>query len=217
MQEFFAQGDKERELGIPVQMLNDREKVNIPNSQVGFIEFVVAPLIVGTVKIFPPLYEMSREIHRNLCHWTDQLVESTSPSEEEQQKLQARLEKVRLQVLNYMFLFRGHKSIVEEFETNELKLNRLRKPSRGCSGRGKGPKATGAARRRPSGNSEGARSPRIRLFPASKADELQLRGKAVGPEQPRAAHDFEQEPRHDEQLKRTLCRSAGLLTIATMR
>ena len=26
--EFFAQGDKEKELGIPVGMLNDRDKVN---------------------------------------------------------------------------------------------------------------------------------------------------------------------------------------------
>lgn len=33
LDEFFAQGDMEKERGIPVQMLNDREKVNRPNSQ----------------------------------------------------------------------------------------------------------------------------------------------------------------------------------------
>lgn len=54
--EFFNQGDREKELGIPVQMLNDREKVNVPNSQIGFIEFVVAPLIITMVKLLPPLY-----------------------------------------------------------------------------------------------------------------------------------------------------------------
>lgn len=33
----FLQGDMEKERGIPVQMLNDREKVNRPNSQVGMM------------------------------------------------------------------------------------------------------------------------------------------------------------------------------------
>merc|ERR1719221_2208292 len=38
LEEFFAQGDRERQEGIPIQMLNDREKVNKPSSQVAFIE-----------------------------------------------------------------------------------------------------------------------------------------------------------------------------------
>ncbi len=54
---------------MPVQMLNDRYKVNVPSSQVGFIEFVVAPLIVNTVKLLPPLYELSRNISRNFGSW----------------------------------------------------------------------------------------------------------------------------------------------------
>lgn len=55
-------------------MLNDRDKVSIPNSQVGFIEFVVAPLMVSTVKLFPPLFELTRNIHSNVCYWADMLV-----------------------------------------------------------------------------------------------------------------------------------------------
>lgn len=44
LEEFFAQGDKEKALGMTVQMLNDRNKVKRCQSQIGFLEFVVFPL-----------------------------------------------------------------------------------------------------------------------------------------------------------------------------
>eukprot|EP00971_Amphidinium_carterae_P220913 4386090-Amphidinium_carterae.2 len=50
LDEFFAQGDLEKEAGLPVQMLNDRDKVNRPNSQVGFIEFVITPLVEAVAR-----------------------------------------------------------------------------------------------------------------------------------------------------------------------
>merc|ERR1712039_953936 len=58
LEEFFAQGDQEKMLGIPVQFLNDRDKLNRPNSQIGFIEFMIAPLISAVIKIWPALYEL---------------------------------------------------------------------------------------------------------------------------------------------------------------
>merc|ERR1719313_1835031 len=64
LEEFFAQGDQEKKLRIPVQMLNDRDKVNKPQSQIGFIEFVVSPLIGLQLKMMPSLkhlgYNMAR-------------------------------------------------------------------------------------------------------------------------------------------------------------
>merc|ERR1711918_154094 len=56
--EFFAQGDLEKAAGIPVQMLNDRDKVNRPNSQIGFIEFMIAPLAEAMINLFPQLDEL---------------------------------------------------------------------------------------------------------------------------------------------------------------
>lgn len=44
MEEFFRQGDKEKELGLPVGGLHDRDTTNIPKSQMGFIDFIVLPL-----------------------------------------------------------------------------------------------------------------------------------------------------------------------------
>ena len=46
MEEFFKQGDKERDLKLPVSKFMDRAKdiPNIPKCQIGFIEFIVYPL-----------------------------------------------------------------------------------------------------------------------------------------------------------------------------
>lgn len=43
-QEFFAQGDKERALGLPVSALCDRTAVSVPTSQIGFLTEMVQPL-----------------------------------------------------------------------------------------------------------------------------------------------------------------------------
>merc|ERR1712217_505600 len=67
--EFFAQGDKEKKLGIPVQMLNNRDTVNRPSSQTAFIEFFVYPYNLAHVRIFSPLWEMSENLRRNLLKW----------------------------------------------------------------------------------------------------------------------------------------------------
>merc|ERR1712032_1505745 len=41
VEEFFLQGDEEKKLGIPVGMLNDRDKVSNAASEHGFINFLV--------------------------------------------------------------------------------------------------------------------------------------------------------------------------------
>lgn len=43
-EEFFRQGDYERQLNLPVTPLCDRQSMSIPRIQVGFFEFVVTPL-----------------------------------------------------------------------------------------------------------------------------------------------------------------------------
>jgi hypothetical protein len=42
--EFFAQGDKEKEIGIPISMYCDREKTDVAKSQAGFIKNIVLPI-----------------------------------------------------------------------------------------------------------------------------------------------------------------------------
>ena len=44
LDEFFAEGDDEKAMGLDVGAMNDREKVVIPKAQVGFINFITKPL-----------------------------------------------------------------------------------------------------------------------------------------------------------------------------
>jgi hypothetical protein len=94
LDEFFAQGDKEKELGIPVQMLNDRDKVSRPNSQVGFIEFVIAPMAEGMVHLFPALDDLADNMGYNGQRWAEIWVEQTKPDEEASAKVRARMAKM---------------------------------------------------------------------------------------------------------------------------
>lgn len=43
LEEFFRQGDKEKELGLPFSPLCDRKNTLVAESQIGFIEFIVEP------------------------------------------------------------------------------------------------------------------------------------------------------------------------------
>ncbi|CAH1248974.1 PDE1C [Branchiostoma lanceolatum] len=43
MEEFFRQGDKEQELGLPFSPLCDRKTTMVASSQIGFIDFIVQP------------------------------------------------------------------------------------------------------------------------------------------------------------------------------
>merc|ERR1712048_683242 len=94
LDEFFAQGDKERELGIPVQMLNDRMKVNRPNSQIGFIEFMIVPLAEALVLLLPGLDGLALHLGKNIHIWATTWVDEASPPEDAVEKVRARVQKV---------------------------------------------------------------------------------------------------------------------------
>uniref|UniRef100_A0A670IDE2 3',5'-cyclic-nucleotide phosphodiesterase n=1 Tax=Podarcis muralis TaxID=64176 RepID=A0A670IDE2_PODMU len=59
MDEFFKQGDKEAELGLPISPLCDRGTTNIAETQIGFIDVIVKPIfsliIEAAEKIVEPL------------------------------------------------------------------------------------------------------------------------------------------------------------------
>ena len=43
MEEFFNQGDREKEMGLDVSPLCDRNTTQVPQSQIGFIDFILIP------------------------------------------------------------------------------------------------------------------------------------------------------------------------------
>merc|ERR1719453_2244123 len=94
--EFFAQGDQEKQLGLAVQPLNDRDKVNKSYSQVGFIEFFVAPFVIACEKLMPPMRPLAETLFTNMDTWFNQWVDTTDPppSDEEQAKVLERMAKL---------------------------------------------------------------------------------------------------------------------------
>jgi hypothetical protein len=86
LEEFFSQGDAEKRLGVPVQALNDREKVQRTFSQVGFIEFLVSPLLFAVTKLLPPTEPLAEQMVSNAKTWHQQWLTDTKPAPTDQEK-----------------------------------------------------------------------------------------------------------------------------------
>lgn len=64
--EFFNQGDEERNAGLPITYLCDRNTVDRNNSQIGFIKFVVSPTFEVLLNIIPEIQPYHNRILENL-------------------------------------------------------------------------------------------------------------------------------------------------------
>ena len=67
--EFWLQGDKEKEMKLPVSFLCDRVGCNIPNSQVGFIKGFILPTFQVLITMFPSLSYTVENAKNNICEW----------------------------------------------------------------------------------------------------------------------------------------------------
>ncbi|XP_063724524.1 uncharacterized protein LOC134852151 isoform X3 [Symsagittifera roscoffensis] len=83
-EEFFAQGDKERVLSLPINEINDRYRTTIEKVQVGFLKFVARPLFAewDSVHLSDLSKSLLRNIDNNLLQW--------SRVQQHQEKLQTR-------------------------------------------------------------------------------------------------------------------------------
>ena len=79
-EEFWKQGDIEKEHNLPVSFLCDREKVNIPQSQKGFISGIIIPTFEIMATIFPTLKFTLENANNNLKEW-QKLMEQDSNKE----------------------------------------------------------------------------------------------------------------------------------------
>ena len=71
--EFWKQGDKERELGFQVSPLCDRENPIVEKSAIGFGKFVVYPLLEKMKPFFGVMNEAIVEFDKNIKYWEEQL------------------------------------------------------------------------------------------------------------------------------------------------
>jgi hypothetical protein len=68
-EEFFAQGDKERDLGMQISDLMDRTTINIAKSSIGFVDVIVEPAYVAFCKFLPHVQENLDNISANKSKW----------------------------------------------------------------------------------------------------------------------------------------------------
>ena len=96
-EEFWKQGDLEKELNLPVSFLCDREDVNIPKSQKGFISGYVIPTFETLVTIFPTLRFTLDNANSNLKEWQKLMDEGRkrgwTPKKDESNKKPLKLSK----------------------------------------------------------------------------------------------------------------------------
>jgi len=95
VEEMLRQGDVERDRGLPVQPLHDRETLNKAYSQMNFIEFFVAPLLFASARLMPTLSDAVEHMVDNAEHWHSRWVEDSEPPEEEQQRVADRVARLR--------------------------------------------------------------------------------------------------------------------------
>jgi len=94
--EFCRQGDKERELGLEISPLCDRQAVDIPNGQLGFFQFIVQPLFKTCHRFFDPdgsFNEALNQIDINYRYWQERVKEQKALKEKEEEMKEAAKER----------------------------------------------------------------------------------------------------------------------------
>jgi len=81
LREFFAQGDLEKRLGLPVSANMDRDETDQDKMSLNFIDFIVAPLFVATAAILPGVTEACDSMTANRRQWEQRLEASQAKAE----------------------------------------------------------------------------------------------------------------------------------------
>ena len=88
LDEFFSQGDKERNANYEITMLCDRYTTNVAKSQIGFINFMVQPLFEVVNQMVPEAGQTLEYLKSNRTYWEGKI----EYYEKEMQELQKRSE-----------------------------------------------------------------------------------------------------------------------------
>jgi len=68
-QEFFSQGDREKDEGLPVSFLMDREKPGVTKTQVGFFDYLVLPFFRTFASLVPAAHPLLEGVEANRAVW----------------------------------------------------------------------------------------------------------------------------------------------------
>ena len=79
-EEFFRQGDKEKEVNLAISPFMDRSKPEVPKSQCGFINFLVLPLYKAFAEEFSDVTVCVKSLEDNLAYWKSKEEQKTNES-----------------------------------------------------------------------------------------------------------------------------------------
>lgn len=79
--EFFIQGDKEREKGLPISQFCDRKTTDINKAMIGFINYVVGPTIDALANLISEVGD-----YRDYCRYNLKKCQSNVEKEEKKRK-----------------------------------------------------------------------------------------------------------------------------------
>lgn len=79
-EEFWLQGDEERNLGLAISPMCDRVAgaATVPQGQLGFINFVVKPLLSPLAELAPEIQLMKDQLAKNAAFWEEKEKEGAS-------------------------------------------------------------------------------------------------------------------------------------------
>lgn len=84
MEEFYRQGDKERNSGLPISPMMNRETSNVAKSQVGFIDYVISPMYKAWHRVVQEKAEICLyNLEENRNYWQNKLSKHPSESFDE--------------------------------------------------------------------------------------------------------------------------------------
>jgi hypothetical protein len=69
-QEFYVQGDKERELSLAISPFMDRTKPSLNNLQNAFISYIVSPMVEDFIQLLPKMKFTMEHIEENKQYWS---------------------------------------------------------------------------------------------------------------------------------------------------
>lgn len=73
MNEFWDQGDKEKELGLPISFNCDRLTANVPKGQIGFLNGIIIPTFHLMASIYPDTSFFIENAKNNLAEWAKRI------------------------------------------------------------------------------------------------------------------------------------------------
>ena len=86
-EEFWRQGDEEKEKGFNVNFLYDRNNIDIGRNQVGFIKGIIVPSFDLLINFLPELMYYSDNMKENLRRWNEISEELNKKKNEEEKKI----------------------------------------------------------------------------------------------------------------------------------